>query len=336
MSLVDHFFKPRYLNIEETLLTEEIISSKDNKSSDDLGRRIYEHLINIVDIASTIISFEVKAPCAVCLKLLMLPNNHYSSIPVVRILLRDTKSYEERILYNLPDDFPYTDNSAFKAILDNNLNHFSSDNLIELAVGGGYNNSNEYWRKLYNSTLVLPIRKTRKDIAIGFMCVDSWYGKLSRVSLKKVLQISEHVYTGLQLICAIEARQKILPGNVINLDDYAVKWNKKDNIFVPNSTDLQKLLEIGTKKLHDERLKKRAMWESMCKSGADITSCPDLRLGNTFYNKIPVKINWGEVINQIKEDGNKMLKEEFLDGFARANPDDDEIQKVYRNYKARC
>jgi hypothetical protein len=157
---------------------------------------LYRSFLNIANSGATVITSEVSAPCAVSVKLLWLEKDGSIS---VRKFIRDSSSRQKRLVS--PDGFSVADNTAFQSVVfgSNQYEYFASDNLTTLASTDEYRNVNESWMTLYNSTAVAPIRST--EAIIGFICVDSWYGRLSDVRVRRLLELlASHLYTGIQLL----------------------------------------------------------------------------------------------------------------------------------------
>jgi hypothetical protein len=81
------------------------------------------------------------------------------------------------------EGYPYTNNSAFKTILDNpSANRYHSNHLKWRAALGLYKNGNRAWRKSYSATMVIPVSDQgqpgaiSRDTVLGFLCVDSRAG----------------------------------------------------------------------------------------------------------------------------------------------------------------
>lgn len=113
--------------------------------------------------------------CSVCIKIL---DEKFT----VRTYLRDNISYRERSNADkYLSSYKYTENTAFKDILDDDIkeSYYLCNNLQARLKEERYNNRNEKWNKYYNACLVVPIRlifesdaKQEKSNVIGFICVD--------------------------------------------------------------------------------------------------------------------------------------------------------------------
>ena len=183
----------RQIEIEQNEI-EKLIRKLENDSearSEKIYHDIYRFFLSVVNSGSSIVSSEISAGCAVSVKLLW---READGEITVRRLIRDSNSRQRRLF--APEAFPWLENTAFKSIAQSESDYFVSDNLSLLAAQGKHVNINEHWSELYNSTAVVPI-KSRSAI-IGFVCIDSWYGKLSGIRVKPLIEhLASHVYTGL-------------------------------------------------------------------------------------------------------------------------------------------
>jgi len=119
--------------------------------------------------------------CAVSIKLLVASK---TDVPDVKTYLRDTKSYFLRKALYEGDDgrYPYSDHSPFVDIVSGsaNRNYYICNDLRQAWRAGIYKNGNQHWTKLYNATLIVPIRTpgiTVSENIIGFLCIDSLTAK---------------------------------------------------------------------------------------------------------------------------------------------------------------
>jgi hypothetical protein len=148
--------------------------------------------------------------CAVCVKLLQ--GND------VRTLVRDSVSERPRSQTDGARVFDYRRNTAFRTILDSNFKdsvYRSNDLQNEI-----YENANLNWRKLYNATLVVPIRillneETNEARVIGFICVDNFKGGFTRTSVDLLASFSDLLFHMWHLIDAKIAEQEQVGKNNI-------------------------------------------------------------------------------------------------------------------------
>ena len=119
-------------------------------------------------------------PCAISIKLLVPTTG--SLTPAVRTYLRDRKSaLSRRGLYD-SQPYPMEHHSPFLEIISGRTgNDFYLENdLRKAAASDRYRNGNPHWKRLYNSTVIVPIRepnvRTSENI-VGFLCVDSLNAK---------------------------------------------------------------------------------------------------------------------------------------------------------------
>jgi hypothetical protein len=144
--------------------------------------------------------------CSVSIKLLVSPRPSASKsvVPLVQTLLRDSASAHTR--WNTDNDksvYPYTDHSPFFDLLqdDSVVDHFYSNDLIELSSKGSYSNSNLDWRKFYRATSISLIRDSgalHSENILGFLCVDNFLGGFEpRISRSIHIAVSAAIYSAL-------------------------------------------------------------------------------------------------------------------------------------------
>jgi hypothetical protein len=171
--------------------------------SKEIGALLFQHLCEVANTTSVLLSPIVGAEfCAITIKVLW----RTGDATVVHTLLRDAKSYRDRVSYEPRDDFDYAENTAFAALVSSTDpgEIYLSNNLRADAAAGKYKNSNNRWRDYYNCTAVVRINNTSTEHnVVGFLCADSWRWKSdpSRERLQDVLvKMSQHVYNTLELI----------------------------------------------------------------------------------------------------------------------------------------
>jgi len=169
---------------------------------------ILHDLTNLLHFTTSLLQSRIGVPCAATIKLLI-DSPDDTDVPRVHTLLRDPRSGREREAYLPPNDFPYTENTAFKDLLIKPALRgvYAANNLAALAVLEEYSNSNEQWEQFYNATVVHTIHRwNEKQTAIGFLCVDSWH-KLKGKKVGQILApISIEVHDKLQLLCFAQAK----------------------------------------------------------------------------------------------------------------------------------
>lgn len=196
---------------------------------EDLEIEIFRSIEGIVSRTSRILSSQAEDECSVSVKLLWsLPG---AQEPVVHTVLRDRRFRAHRS--TAPDDFPFEENTAFVSIICNpdTGGYFVEDDLTTAAQDGRYTNSNELWPTLYNSTAVIAIGKLHNDhlrIA-GFLCVDSWYGRLSNEKVRKVLEyVSDYIYTSLQMIVLLGSHKPFVKEDLQLQSAPTIGWLLRD------------------------------------------------------------------------------------------------------------
>jgi hypothetical protein len=101
--------------------------------------------------------------------------------------------------------YPYTDNSAFKEIIDGHQqSHFVCN---DLKGTPGYKSTHKGYEKLYNAVLVLPISNQENpsaigvDSTLGFVCVDSLFAIFDPEVHPRVLKLfAQEVHEVLMLL----------------------------------------------------------------------------------------------------------------------------------------
>lgn len=153
----------------------------------------------------------LRAICGEIQKIFSIYTNSYCHVSVklydvdsgqVSTFVRDTMSYVDR---SVNDDhvksYPYTDNTAFKSILENpKIDHFCSNWLRLRHAFGFYKNSHEGWKELYRATIVVPLsfRYHSADInhenVVGFLCVDNRNGNFDSRMCLDILHCFSRVF----------------------------------------------------------------------------------------------------------------------------------------------
>jgi hypothetical protein len=149
---------------------------------------------DVLDLAATMITSEVKADATVTIKLVWASAGGNARI---RTFLRNTRSHGLRDAYDSPDDYAYTDNTAFQVILSGSAETFASDNLILEESAGRYRNINNCWMDYYNNTYVVPIppRSPADRAVAGFLCADTRYGVMNTPKVAAALaSMSQYLY----------------------------------------------------------------------------------------------------------------------------------------------
>jgi hypothetical protein len=165
-------------------------------------QELYNTLLEIINNTSAILSAEVYANCAVCIKLLKQESE--GNVEILT-LLRDSRSQPVRGPNDSVAGFPIEANTAFDTVLfdPKSDGYYSKDDLRSLAATGNYVNANERWRELYNATAViaLPMTYPKSGNVIGFLCADCWFGMLSGERVRSILEnTAKQVYNVLQLV----------------------------------------------------------------------------------------------------------------------------------------
>lgn len=184
------------------------LENKHVRPVDFLLDELHEILIEILNSTSAALSSEIGASCAVCIKLL---RKGTAGEARIRTFLRDARSLLMRSVNDKNEGYLLDANSAFASILfdPKSDGYFAKDNLRAAAASGTYVNGNERWRELYNATAVisLPAKYPKSGNVIGFLCVDCWFGDLTGVRVREILEIgAERAYDALGLILLVEQK----------------------------------------------------------------------------------------------------------------------------------
>lgn len=176
----------RYRDVLTHFYFAQITGDRAILNGDILPRFYVETITNVKEIFDVI----TNDSCSVCFKIID-RDNYLSTV------LRDPVSGRAReAADNSPDlaRYDYRRNTAFLKILDKEdpATYFASDDLKELHRAGRYKNDNADWQKLYNATLVAPLRffydkKNRESSVLGFICVDNFAGGLDNAAAKDLL-----------------------------------------------------------------------------------------------------------------------------------------------------
>lgn len=186
----------------------------------DLSLAIYEHLKSAVDKICLLVNRIIKADAAIAIKLVW---NDGSTQPVIRTFLRDSESARQRSAYDIPDYYSYGVNTAFRNIIDSDVEtpYFASDDLLSDHIESKYENINQHWASLYNSTAVAglpsPAFNGESEI-IGFFCVDSKVGRLNEpvrltsYPVRRIIELmAQHVYNSFRVVLSTKSNQLVDP-----------------------------------------------------------------------------------------------------------------------------
>lgn len=178
------------------------LGSIQNASSKNLIRDVTRRLSHVLNAAAATISGEAKDPCAISVKLLWSQKDAGGRSPTIFTFCR-TRSNVPRDAS--PNFVYYRSHTPFHMIIHEpaRKGYCSADDLTALAELSEYQNANPSWKALYNSTAVRSIEHhvSGPRQVIGFVCVDTLWGKLSSQRVHNLLDIvSKQVHTCLQLI----------------------------------------------------------------------------------------------------------------------------------------
>ncbi len=129
----------------------------------------------------------------------------------IRVIARDSQSARRRQETDeFLAEFSYKDNTAFRSIIDDSrTSYYLSNNLQSECKSGRYENKNENWLELYNSTIVVPIAMPREashicdDSVTAFICADNKMGRFDMVCKEFLLCQSSYIHDILLILSQI-------------------------------------------------------------------------------------------------------------------------------------
>ena len=158
-------------------------------SDDRLEMQLRNHIGHVLDLTSDLFTIYTQDQCSACVKVfgndsaLLTAIPHISNgglPPYVFTFQRDMNSSLKRKLIDTKYPiYRYSDNAAFKAILNDRYkpDHYVENNLLSL--GDAYFCAHEEWNKFYNATAVVPIAQHGMLVSercFALLCVDNKNG----------------------------------------------------------------------------------------------------------------------------------------------------------------
>jgi hypothetical protein len=255
-----------FSDIRRTLLSNEFAALEETRY------KIFEHLHSTTNIAATIITAQVQQESAITIKLLWIGDDQTE---LVRTLLRNDRSREDREHVQPPNFFPYELNTAFKEVACNKAasRYFVSDNLTALEAEGKYRNAREKWPYVYNAAAVvgIPGQSLPAQGLVGFLCADALVGRMSSFRIRRTLEVlSAHIYSVFRLAFIIELAAVTSAHHVTTERELLLKlwsqhvsgvragWQFRDSKLRPIDTSQQLLFQTAIMKLeeaHHRRVK---------------------------------------------------------------------------------
>lgn len=177
-------------------------------------KRSSEYLRYLTDEARSLFEGYTGHPCAVSIKLLVPPTA--GSIPAIKTYMRDQKSQLIRSDIYKPDGlYPYTAHSPFVDLVSGKVDAaYVCNDLRAAEAAGQYRNGNPFWKKLYNSTLVVPIKEPSTfsgENVVGFLSVDSLTAKFDAPACIYIARIiANTVFYVIYALSALEARKVLI------------------------------------------------------------------------------------------------------------------------------
>ena len=234
-----HTINHYYRNIENHLdvLSKKIDNREEINEDECLNvlKRCKAFLLNTSISLQSFFTIATGITCSVTIKLALKDEkgNHF-----IKTLFRDPMSlkkrrYVENWYSSSMGVYPASENTAFDVILSSSHvnNFYAADNLHEEYQRHNYKNSNQFWNKHYNATIVVPISMiTNNDNRniIGFVAVDNLTAKSGNLNdqakIEFLFSIGDLLYNFIQKYLDIItfANQKF------KIDDFhkqIITWN---------------------------------------------------------------------------------------------------------------
>ena len=178
---ITHYYRNIETQLDDFLEQVNRGENSDEDSCNKLLERCKDFLLNATTSLQNYYTIASGYTCAVTIKIAL--NDTSTGCHYVKTLFRDPLSlkkrrYAESSYASPPGMYLASENTAFDIILSpNHINNFyAADNLREQYELHNYKNSNKFWNKHYNATIVVPIAivrgKNNRDV-IGFIAVDN-------------------------------------------------------------------------------------------------------------------------------------------------------------------
>ena len=173
-------------------LTKILLKSKISKNEYELSQNIIKNdLESLCDRVSDSFESLTGKKCHASIKLY----NQKSKKITTGARSRSGDGFRRALTEQKLRSYPYTDNTAFAIILDdNNESAYRNNHLLLSSIFGFYKNIRENWSDQYRSVVVIPLTKNRHPKAInsrsvvGFLCIDSRKGRFPKRS-KHILRL---------------------------------------------------------------------------------------------------------------------------------------------------
>jgi hypothetical protein len=178
------------------------------KTEADLAGQLLVYLDQVLTSTASLFSKLTGEQCAACIKIFSLdrsiqiqPAEGSSDRipPYVFTLKRDiTSALARKIIDTTHPFYKYTDNAAFRSILDDDKcpDYFVCNDLA--AAGPAYFSANLNFGKFYNATIVVPIERHGVPVntkCTGLLCVDNFGGRFDEKRCISILNgIAMDVY----------------------------------------------------------------------------------------------------------------------------------------------
>ena len=178
-----HFIRDRWKELDNLCLR------NDKMNTEDYIKKIAIDNIKIMDELSEVLSAISNCKIRSCIKLIDFTRNNESNSDKMNIITfaRSGKNARDLAESEHKKKIKVSDNTDFEFIFkitevyeENRIHYFYERNLTKFSKKNEYKNSDNNWKRKYNTTIVMPIRylkesnenKATYDI-IGFLCVDS-------------------------------------------------------------------------------------------------------------------------------------------------------------------
>lgn len=190
-----------------------------------------KYTINYLNVVRGIFESLTGESCSCCIKLLGWNGDEAEGVPIVKTMMRDSRSYRRRkYIDRNRGAYPVRSSVAFNHIInDPEFDHcFHSDDLSGVV---NYSRSNPDWEKHYNATIVSRIGSRIYSIndcgvdhlsgydLVGFLCIDNMSGGLSNRHAVHIMRLAAEIYDEyLNCISRLHFHSESFVDEVLNAD----------------------------------------------------------------------------------------------------------------------
>ncbi len=178
--------------------------------------RVTHHCVKFIDLTSTVLTNEVGREVSLSVKFLW--EREVGPSPALHTVFRSTNTRAIRDAYAPLNNFSYTENTAFKALLNGwpSVTSFASNDLLQDLLDKKYENAHENWASFYTSTAVVTIPSASGPdlFPIGFLCADAKGPGLDTQTVRLTLEsAAAHLYNILGVL--FSTKRDTTPGSKI-------------------------------------------------------------------------------------------------------------------------